>query len=97
MLIFYFKMVQGPYQITITFGCKYNIIIDDFGNSQIIDFDDDNSKNMILQNYIDIVEILQAKFNFTKSTLYTPQVYEDFNQIKSNLKLLKGSPPFILP
>ena len=76
-------------------SCEYNIIIDDFGNSQIIDFDDDNSKNMILQNYIDIVEILQAKFNFTKSTLYTPQVYKDFNQIKSNLNvILINNTPF---
>jgi hypothetical protein len=73
-------------------SCEYNIIIDDFRNSQIIDIDDNNSKNMILQNYIDIVDIFQDKFKFKKTafSFSTPQVWKDFEEIKKILTLLKN-------
>jgi len=69
-------------------SCDYNIIINDFGNSQFIDIDDDDSKKKILQNYIEVVEIFQVKFNLQISKLEsnTPAINTAIDTLKKYLQ-----------
>jgi hypothetical protein len=71
-------------------SCKYNIIINDFGKSQFIDIDDDDSKKMILQNYIDVVQIFQVKFKLQISELESniPAINIAINKIKTYLQTI---------
>ena len=49
--------------------CEYNIIINDFGSSIIIK-NDDESKQLIHQNYMDILNIFKVSVNDQQSDIY---------------------------
>ena len=49
--------------------CEYNIIINDFGSSIIIE-DDDKSKQLIHQNYMDILNIFKVSVKDQQSDIY---------------------------